>query len=145
MRQAYNRYLLAADAILIAHFALVAFVVLGFVLIWIGRFSGWKFARNPKFRICHVLAMGIVLCESLFGMICPFTEWENDLRVIGGQGQMYETSFMQEWIHRIMFFNLSEEAFIVLYAVFFALILVTFWIVPIEIKLRGVSKSQGNS
>ena len=53
------------------HFLFVAFVVLGFIFIWIGYFTKQKFARNAKFRICHILAMGIVLCESLIGMICP--------------------------------------------------------------------------
>ncbi|MBW2568057.1 MAG: DUF2784 family protein [Deltaproteobacteria bacterium] len=37
------------------------------------------------FRICRILVMGIVLCESLIGMICPLTEWENYFRVRGGK------------------------------------------------------------
>ena len=44
---------------------------LGFIFIRIGYFTKQKFARNAKFRICHILVMGIVLCESLIGMICP--------------------------------------------------------------------------
>ena len=79
----YNRYLLAADTILVVHFAFVAFVVLGFILIWIGFVLKFKFIRNIKFRVCHICAMGIVLVESLIGMICPLTEWENMLRVKG--------------------------------------------------------------
>jgi len=53
------------------HFLFVAFVVLEFIFIWIGYFTKQKFARNAKFRICHILVMGIVLCESLIGLICP--------------------------------------------------------------------------
>ena len=136
MSLSYNKYLLAADGILLMHFALVVFIVFGFVFIWIGHFARRKSARDAKFRICHILAMGIVLCESLLGTICPLTEWENDLRVRGGQGQIYETSFMQEWIHKIMFFDFSNQTFIVMYAVFFVLILLTFWIIPPESTLR---------
>lgn len=140
MSRGYNKYLLAADGILLMHFAFVAFVVLGFAFIWIGHFAKRKFARNAKFRICHILAMGFVFCESLCGTICPLTEWENDLRVRGGQGEVYETTFMREWIHRIIFYDFSERTFIVMYAVFFALILLTFWMIPPELTLRRKQK-----
>ncbi|MCK4466951.1 MAG: DUF2784 domain-containing protein [Desulfobacterales bacterium] len=134
MNPAYSKYLLAADVILLIHFLFVAFVVLGFIFIWIGYFTKQKFARNAKFRICHILVMGIVLCESLIGMICPLTEWENYLRVRGGQDQVYETSFMKEWIHKIMFFDFSELTFVIVYALFFAVILLTFWVIPPDFK-----------
>ena len=134
MNPAYSKYLLAADLILLIHFLFVAFVVLGFIFIWIGYFTKQKFAKNAKFRICHILAMGIVLCESLVGMICPLTEWENYLRVRGGQDQVYETSFMKEWIHKIMFFDFSELTFVIVYALFFAVILLTFWVIPPDLR-----------
>ena len=134
MNPAYSKYLLAADVILLIHFLFVAFVVLGFIFIWIGYFTKQKFAKNAKFRICHIVAMGIVLCESLIGMICPFTEWENYLRVRGGQDQVYETGFMKEWIHKIMFFDFSELTFVIVYALFFALILLTFRVIPPDFK-----------
>ena len=136
MSPGYSKYLLAADAILLMHFAFVLFVVLGFVFIWIGHFAKQKFARNAKFRICHILAMGIVLCESLFGTICPLTKWENDLRVRGGEGHVYDTSFTQEWVHRIMFFDFSEQTFTAIYALFFALIVLTFWVIPPQVTLN---------
>ena len=134
MSPAYSKYLLAADVILLIHFLFVAFVVLGFIFIWIGYFTKQKFAKNAKFRICHILVMGIVLCESLIGMICPLTEWENYLRVRGGQDQVYETSFMKEWIHKIMFFDFSELTFVIVYALFFALILLTFRVIPLDLR-----------
>jgi hypothetical protein len=134
MNPAYSKYLLAADVILLIHFLFVAFVVLGFIFIWIGYFTKQKFARNAKFRICHILVMGIVLYESLIGMICPLTEWENYLRVRGGQDQVYETSFMKEWIHKIMFFDFSELTFVIVYALFFTLILLTFRVIPLDLR-----------
>ena len=54
MNPAYSKYLLAADVILLIHFLFVAFVVLGFIFIWIGYFTKQKIARNAKFRICHM-------------------------------------------------------------------------------------------
>jgi len=137
-----NGWVLAADAMLLAHFAFVAFVVLGFAYIWAGRAAGWKSAGNPRFRVAHLAAMGIVLAQSLLGAVCPLTKWENDLRVRGGQGEAYETTFMQEWLHRLLFFDLDEKAFMVIYAVFFALIVATFRFVPVDWK-RGRRKDGG--
>ncbi|MBW1899782.1 MAG: DUF2784 domain-containing protein [Deltaproteobacteria bacterium] len=140
MSQAYNKYLLLADGILLIHFALVAFVVLGFIFIWTGHLAKWKFVRNAKFRICHALVMGIVLCESLFGIICPLTEWENDLRIKGGEGLIYEKGFIHEWIQKIMFYDFSEGTFMVLYLLFFAFILVTFRAIPPDLKKKRNNK-----
>lgn len=142
MNPAYNKYLLLADGILLIHFALVSFVVLGFIFIWIGYFAKWQFVRNAKFRISHALIMGIVLCESLLGIICPLTEWENYLRIQGGEGQAYETGFIQEWIQKIMFYDFSEGTFMVLYLLFFALILITFQAVPPDFKKKRRSENR---
>ena len=131
-----NKYLLAADAILLVHFAFVAFVVLGFLLIWIGYILKSGFIKNAKFRLCHILAMGIVLVESLIGMICPLTEWENILRIKGGEGKEYTSSFIKEWIHRIMFYEFREQTFLVIYILFFALLFFTFWFIPPKLKTK---------
>jgi len=126
----YNIYLLAADVILFIHFAFIAFIVLGFVVIWIGYFAKWKFIRHVQFRISHMLVMGFVFCESALGKFCPLTEWENELRVTGGQGSVYETSFVQEWIYKIMFFDISIRTFSIVYGFFLIFILLTFWWIP---------------
>src|SRR5207249_10359279 len=60
------------------HFAFVAFVVAGFILIWVGFFLRWSFVRDTRFRLAHLLAMAFVLGESLLGLICPLTTWEED-------------------------------------------------------------------
>lgn len=130
----FSKYLLAADIILLTHFAFVAFVVFGFAFIWAGHFLKYQVVRNLKFRICHLLSMGIVLCESLIGAICPLTAWENELRLKSGQSQIYETSFVKDWVHRIMFFDFSERTFAITYGCFFSLILLTFWIIPPKTK-----------
>ena len=135
-----NIYLLAADAILVLHFAFVAFVVLGLMITWIGYFFRLKFIRNAKFRVCHICAMGIVLVESLIGMICPLTEWENRLRIKGGEGRIYEASFIKKWIHKIMFYEFSEQTFMVIYILFFALVFFTFWFIPPQRKSKTESK-----
>jgi hypothetical protein len=80
--------------------------------------------------------MGFVLCESLIVIICPLTEWENDLRLKGGQSQTYETSFVKDWVHKIMFFDFNERTFMTIYALFFILMLLTFWKIPPKFNWR---------
>ena len=125
-------YSFLADLILVIHFGFVAFVVLGFVVIWAGYFWEWRFVRNLWFRLAHVFAIGFVAAEALAGMVCPLTLWEEKLRWRAGEGAAYGGSFIQHWVHRFLFFDLPEWAFTILYVVFFALVFVTFWIVRPE-------------
>ena len=122
-------YTLLADLILILHFAFVAFVVAGLVLVWVGRLRRWGFVRNFWFRLAHLLAIGVVAAESLAGFVCPLTIWENSLRLLAGGGQRYQGSFVQHWLHRVMFFEASESTFTILYVLFFAAVALSLWLV----------------
>lgn len=124
-----NRYTLLADLVLAIHFAFVVFVIGSFLVIWIGRVCGWSFVRNFTFRITHLLAMGFVALQVIIGMHCPLTVLERGLRERAGQ-VMYEGSFIEHWIGRILFYDLSGWVFAVAYLSFFALIVLTFWKVP---------------
>lgn len=120
------RFLLA-DAILIVHFLFVLFVVGGLLLTWIGAWRGWRWIRSLKFRIAHVIAIVVVAGESLLGIVCPLTEWEDQLR-----GTTGEKSFIARWMHQLMFFSAPEWVFTVLYVAFAVVVLATFWLVPPE-------------
>jgi hypothetical protein len=120
---------LLADLVLLVHFAFVSFVALGFVAIWVGYFCRWQFVRDLRFRLAHLLAMGVVLAESLTGYMCPLTTWENQLRRQAGGAAAYSGSFIQHWIGRILFHNWSEQTFTFIYAGFFILVGLTFWVV----------------
>jgi len=121
---------LFADLLLLFHFAYVLFVVLGLVVIWMGFFLGWSFVRNVWFRLAHLLAIGYVVAESLLGIICPLTLWENELRLWAGSDGLYQNSFIQYWVHRVMFYDASEITFTIIYVLFFSLVLLSFWFVP---------------
>jgi hypothetical protein len=123
-------YSLLADLVLLLHFAFVAFVVLGFALIWIGYFCRWPFVRDLRFRLAHLAAMGFVLAESLAGFICPLTTWENRLRTSAGQGPGYSGSFIQHWCGRVLFYDWGQQTFTLIYAAFFLFIGLTFLVVP---------------
>ena len=123
-------YLGLADLVLVVHFAFVAFVVVGLLLIWLGWFRRWNFVRNRWFRLGHLAAIGVVAAESVLGFVCPLTTWENRLRLLAGGEQRYAESFVQHWLHRLMFFDLDERAFTIGYVVFFLAVVLSLWLVP---------------
>jgi hypothetical protein len=127
----FQRLCLAlADLVLVMHAAFVAFVVIGLVLIWVGRFRGWAFVRNVWFRAAHLAAMGVVAAESLAGLVCPLTTWENRLRLLAGGQQRYAGSFIQHWLYPLIFFDLGEHVFTVAYLSFFLAVVLSFWLIP---------------
>ena len=122
-------YTMLADSILILHFAFVAFVVIGLLVIWVGWLRRWRFVRNFWFRLAHLLAIGVVAAESLTGIVCPLTIWENHLRLLAGGGERYAGSFVQHWLHRVMFYEARESTFTILYILFFVAVALSLWLV----------------
>ena len=117
---------LLADVILIVHFAFVLFVVGGLAIIWIGAAAGWQWVRSFWFRVAHLAAIVLVAGEALAGIWCPLTVWEAALR-----GSSAEKSFVAQWVHRILFYDLPEWVFTILYVVFALLVAATWrWIRP---------------
>lgn len=124
-----------ADAVLVLHFCIAAFNGLSLPVIWIGAAAGFRFVRNPWFRWSHVALMGFVLAETVAGRICPLTEWEAALRRAAGQGSGPGRSFVGYWLDRLLFLDLDPAWFTVGYALFFGLILLTLFLVPVRKKL----------
>lgn len=118
-------HVLAADIVLIIHFAFVLFVVGGLTLTWIGYAAGWAWVRNVWFRAAHLAAIVFVAGEALFGVACPLTLWEDGLR-----GAPEDKSFIARWVHRLMFYTAPEWVFTTLYIAFALLIAATFWFIP---------------
>jgi hypothetical protein len=116
---------LLADAILLIHFAFVLFVVGGLALTWIGALCGWHWIRDLRFRLAHLAAIVFVACESLLGILCPLTVWEDALR-----GTTTEKSFVARWVHQLMFFTAPEWVFTSLYVAFAVAVAATFWFIP---------------
>lgn len=114
-----------ADAVLVVHFAFVLFVTGGLVLIWIGAAAGWRWVRNFGFRVAHLAAIVFVAGEALAGVWCPLTLWEAQLR-----GVQAEKSFVAQWIHRLMYYDLPEWVFATAYVLFALAVAATFWLAP---------------
>ncbi|MGI9326175.1 MAG: DUF2784 domain-containing protein, partial [Pseudomonadales bacterium] len=97
-------YRMAADAVLLLHVAFVVFVVLGLLLIIVGKLLHWAWIRNLWFRIGHLLAIAVVVLESWSGVICPLTTIEMTLRSKAGEAT-YAGSFIAHWLETQLYFD----------------------------------------
>lgn len=125
-------YSAIADLVLVAHAGFVVFVVLGLVVIWVGGWRNWRFVRNLWFRLAHLAAIGVVAAEAVAGFICPLTTLENQLRVLAGGGERYTESFIQHWLHRVLFFDFHQSVFTWSYVAFFLCVALSLWWVPAD-------------
>jgi len=117
-------YSLLADLVLVIHVAFVLFVVVGFLLILIGLVADWSWVRNRFFRIAHLAAIGIVVLQAWFEQYCPLTVWENQLRRHAGEAAYSET-FIEHWLHKVLFYQADAWIFTVIYTIFGVLVLLT--------------------
>jgi hypothetical protein len=115
-------YTLFADLILIVHFLIVIFIVGGLAAIIAGHPLNWAWIYQPYFRWGHLGAISVVVLQTWLGRLCPLTSWEQALRDQAGQDS-YSVSFVQHWLHRLLFFEADMWAFGTAYTLFGALVL----------------------
>lgn len=126
-----------ADAILVLHLAIVLFILLGLPLVFIGGARGWSWVRNRTFRLIHVGAIVFVAGESLIGVDCPLTVWEDALR-----GRQTGPGFIERWVHRVMFYDLPPWVFTVAYVGFAVLVLAAWiYVAPARRRTNGAGAS----
>jgi polyferredoxin len=122
-------YQLAADALLILHAAIVAFVVFGLLLTVVGMLRRWQWTRNRWFRGLHLFAIGIVAAQAWLGVVCPLTTWEMALRERAGD-VVYSGSFIEYWLHRLIFFRADPWVFTLAYTTFGLAVAATWYYYP---------------
>jgi hypothetical protein len=93
------------------------FVVFGLVLILWGGFCGWRWIRNPWFRLAHLLAIGIVVAQTWWGMLCPLTTMEMALRRQAGDA-VYTGGFIAHWLGVLLYYEAPWWVFTLCYTVF---------------------------
>ncbi len=116
---------MAADVLLVVHFAIAAFIVGGLGVVWAGFFLGWEWVRNPWFRYLHLAAVLVVAAEALLGIACPLTIWEDLLR-----GNVRPESFIARWVHALLYYRAPEWVFTAAYVAWAGATLVTLALVP---------------
>jgi hypothetical protein len=83
---------LLADAVVVLHLAVVAFIVLGGLLAW----------RWPRAALVHLpfAAWGVAI--EVLQWICPLTPLENRLRRLAGEAG-YEGGFVERYLLRVLY------------------------------------------
>lgn len=127
--------LVLADAILLLHVLFVAFVVLGLLSVYVGYFLNWQWVRNRVFRILHLCAIGYVVGQAWLGAVCPLTTWEMALRAEAGAAT-YSGSFIQYWLHSLLYYRAPEWVFAMVYTVFGSLVLASWFVVRPSKRVR---------
>jgi hypothetical protein len=119
------------DVIVVVHCLIVLFVVSGLPLVYLGAALRWAWVRRWWWRVLHLGAILFIAAESLLGIACPLTVWEDVLR-----GQQSTHGFIERWIDWLIFYDAPAWMFTAAYVAFAALILVTWIAVPPIRKAR---------
>ena len=126
----------AADVTLVAHAAFIVFVVVGQVVILAGWMRGWRWPGNMAFRLVHAGAIGLVVLESWFGVVCPLTWLEFRLREAAG-AQVAADSFVGYWLQRLIFYDAPSWVFTLSYTSFAAVVAASLVFYPPKRRAAG--------
>jgi hypothetical protein len=121
-------YSLLADAVLALHLAIVGFVVLGLLAIFVGR-TRWPWVRKRLLRWLHLVAIFVVALQAWLGLVCPLTTLEMALRQRAGEAS-YAGAFVAHWMQRLLYYEAPMWVFALLYSAFGLLVLASWFMVP---------------
>lgn len=127
---------LAADGLLVLHVGFVLFVVLGLALVLAGGAVGWGWVRNRRFRVLHMVAIGIVVAQAWLGRVCPLTTWEMSFRARAGDAS-YDGAFIAHWLGELLYHDLPAWVFVAAYTAFAALVVLAWLRVPPRPRRRS--------
>jgi polyferredoxin len=122
-------YSALADVVVVLHASYVAFVIFGELAILVGILLRWSWIRNRTFRLLHLAAIGVVVCESWSGITCPLTTWEDWLRSRAGQ-TVEEGDFIGRWVHHALFYRADPWIFTLIYSAFGGLVVLSLILSP---------------
>ncbi len=117
---------MAALAILLVHFAIIAFNVAGCVLVPMGAWRGWRWVRGFWWRLAHLLSFAVVALQAVLGRACFLTIWQGDLA-----GHTRAPPLIATWINHVIYWPLPLWVFAVAYVVIFLYVLALWaWVRP---------------
>lgn len=128
-------YQLFADWVLSLHVAIVAFIVVGLVLVIVGNLRAWRWVNALWFRLAHLAAIAAVVAEAWLGVVCPLTSLEMWLRA-KARATTYTGSFIEHWLQRILYFEASAWVFTLVYSLFGLVVIATWWYFPPRFSRR---------
>ena len=122
-----------ANAVLLLHFAVVIFVVLGLPAIVLGNWRGWDWANNMWWRLAHLLAIAVVILQAWVGQYCGLTVLESMLWERAGQVG-YQRTFIEYWVQRLLYYEGPLWIFALVYTIFGALVAWAWWRYPPNVR-----------
>lgn len=122
-------YQILADTVLLLHFGVVVFVILGLPVILLGNKAGWSWVNNLWWRLAHLVAIGIVVLQAWLGQYCALTNLESSLREQAGQPG-YERSFIEHWVQQLIYYEAPVWVFALVYTGFGLLVALAWWRYP---------------
>ena len=128
-------YQLLADLVLATHVGVVLFVIGGLAAIVVGNYCGWPFVNGWWFRAAHLTAIAVVAAQAWLGIVCPLTTFESALRVKAG-GTGYETSFIEYWFTRFLYYDAPAWVFTAAYTLFGLCVAAAWWRYPPRRSLK---------
>lgn len=129
-------YQTLANAVLVLHLGIVAFILGGLLLTLLGAALHWEWVRNYYFRALHLGAIAYVAMESWLAIACPLTTLELWLRAQAGQ-TAYDGDFIAHWLRQLMFFEAPPWVFIAAYSSFGMLVAASWFLVPPRARRRA--------
>ncbi len=134
---------LLADAVLVLHVGIAAFVVGGLVAVVGGNLLDWRWVNHLGFRLAHLAAIAVIVAESWFGLDCPLTVLEASLRSGEGAGEVYADGFIAHWLQRLLYYSAPPWVFVLAYSVFGLLVAASWWYFPPRFRRRpGTARRQ---
>ena len=128
-------YQLFADWVLSLHVAIVAFIVVGLVLVIVGNLRAWRWVNALWLRLAHLAAIAAVVAEAWLGVVCPLTSLEMWLRA-KARAATYTGSFIEHWLQRILYYEASAWVFTLVYSLFGLVVIATWWYFPPRFSRR---------
>ena len=117
---------MAATGVLALHFAIIAFNVVGCVLIPVGASRGWRWVREFWWRLAHLLSLAVVALQAMLGRACFLTLWQGDL-----SGSAHVQPLIAGWLNRLIYWPLPLWVFAVAYVVVLVYVIALWiWVRP---------------
>jgi hypothetical protein len=118
---------LLADVLLVIHFMIAAFITLGFIVIPLGGWRNWRIARTRRLRQAHLVAIVFVAAETLLGIACPLTVWEDMAR---GTDASARGGFIAGAVRPMLYYDVPLWWFGVIYVVAAVLAIAAWFALP---------------
>jgi hypothetical protein len=114
-----------AQAVLVAHLAVIAFNVAGLIAIPVGAALRWRWVRVRWWRALHLASWALVALQAALGRACFLTIWQDELT--GAQAQ---PPLIERWVERAVYWPLPIWVFAAIYLALFGLVVGLWWWVP---------------